>query len=242
MLKARGDLLGTLLVGAGMMMLVDRLGFLRGLSSWLWGIVFLAGGVALLLYHGRDAARWWALFPGFGLIALAAAVFAGHRGGTVFLAFAGAAALAAYLTRRSRWWALVAAGALLSLALLAIVDGVAPNLDNGWIFFAGLAATFVWLYLRGATPSDRPTYAPATGQGPGGLNAPLQGSIVTFRLPWALYPALGFGALALVSLLTGRAVETLVALALLAAGGLLRWRHEAGLSRSLAERSGSGPG
>src|SRR5690606_8210122 len=86
-----------------------------------------------------------------------------------------------------------------SLALMSLLEGAFPRLDNGWVLFAGLAATLFMLHRR--TPS-----------GPG----------------WGLYLSIALAALALISLFTGRLVETLIAVALLASGPALAWRGRAG--------------
>lgn len=113
---------------------------------------------------------WWALLPGFGLLALGAATLSsGAASAPLFLGFLGAGFAAAYRAERRRWWAILPAGVLWTLALVAWLGETRPGSQVGWVFFLGLAATFGALFsLPGAQ-----------------------------RQRWALYPALGTLALAL---------------------------------------------
>lgn len=189
-------LTASMMVGVGVLFLIDRFAFLSGIGNTLWALLFLiAGGVFIALYS-RQPSMWWALFPGFALIAMAAAVVAGSVGGVVLLALGGAALIALYLINRARWWALVGGGALLSLALMAFFEGAFPRLDNAWLLFGGLAATFLGVYFGGKE-----------------------------RANWALFAAMAFGAFALLSLFTGRLAEAFIAFVLIGSGGYILWRE-----------------
>jgi len=102
---------GPLLIGAGALFLVDRFAWALGIRSLLWALLFGVGAALFLLLYARDRRQWWALFPGFGLAALAAAVVAGNVGGGLLLGLAGAACVALYLRGGGRWL-LLAGGAL----------------------------------------------------------------------------------------------------------------------------------
>lgn len=199
MMQQNRSWLAALMIGVGMLFLIDRFAWAAGISNLLWSVVFFAlAGVLIWLYVG-DTARWWALFPGFAALAAALAILAGNTGGLVLLALCGAIFLTLYVTDRNRRWALLTGGALLSLALMAFFEAIFPVADNGWWLFLGLALTFVALYLR---------------------RQPGAGS-------WNLFAAIALGAMALLALFTGRIVETLIALALMAGGAFMLWRESA---------------
>lgn len=185
-----------LLIAVGVLVLLDRLGWFAGAMSWLWGLAFLAGGGAFILVYRRDRRHWWALFPGFGLLGLAAAVLLGSNGGALFLALLGLAFAVVYAGDRRRWWAIIPAGTLATLALVAWVGARWPASDPAWLFFAGLAATFGALL---AQPGER-------------------------RQRWAVYPALGLAALAVITALTSRTGPIVVALLAIGAGAVLLTR------------------
>lgn len=210
--ERRNAWIAGLLIGVGVLLLLQRLGWLVGTGSWLWGLVFLAGGAAFLMVYVRDRAQWWALFPGFALVGLAAAVLMGNDGGALFLALLGLAFAVVYASDRRRWWAVIPGGALATLALVAWLDTVRPGYDAGWVFFMGLAATFAALV---AQPAER-------------------------RQGWALYPAAGLALLALLTLVTSSAGPALIAVVLIAVGVVLLLRGQLSGARRLP-RGGKSP-
>lgn len=195
-MRENRTLTAAMMVGVGILFLIDRFAFLAGIGNVLWALLFLVAGAAFIALYARNPGVWWALFPGFALVAMAAAVVAGNVGGVVLLTLAGAALVALYVRGRQRWWALVGGGALLSLALMALFEAAFPRLDNAWLLFGGLAATFVALYLGRRD-----------------------------RASWSLFAAMGFGAFALLSLFTGRLAEAFIAFVLMGTGGYLLWRE-----------------
>ena len=185
---------GPLLMGAGALFLVDRFAWALGIRSVLWALLFAAGAAAFLFLYARDKRQWWALFPGFGLAAMSAAVVAGNVGGGLLLGLIGAALVALYLRGNGGRWLLLVGGALVSLAVMAVLEGAFPRLDNTWVLFGGLAVTLFVLHRR--TP-----------------NAP----------GWGLYVSVALAALALISIFTVALVETLIAVALMAIGMAMVW-------------------
>lgn len=188
-----------LLIAAGVLVLLDRLGWFAGITSWLWALAFLAAGGVFIAVFWRDRRHWWALFPGFGLVGLAAAVLLGSSGGALFLALLGLAFAVVYAVDRRRWWAIIPAGSLATLALMAWVEVRWPGSEAAWVFFAGLAVTFAALL---AQPPER-------------------------RQRWAVYPAAGLALMAVLTALTSRtgpivvgALAVLAGAVLLARGGL----------------------
>jgi len=197
MVQQNRSWLPAVLIGAGMLFLIDRFAWAAGISNILWSLVFFAVTAVFVWLYRSDVVRWWwALFPAFAALAAALAVVAGNTGGLVLLALSGALALVVHFRDRRRRWALLAGGALLSLALMAFFELLFPPADNSWWLFLGLAVTFVALYFRRA-----------------------QGSGSRY-----LIAAVALGAMSLLALFTGRIVETLIAVVLLASGALLLWR------------------
>lgn len=194
--ERRNTWIAGLLIGVGVLVLLDRAGWLVGVGGWFWGLVFLAGGALFVGIFARDRRQWWALFPGFGLAGVAAAMLMGNAGGSLFLALLGLAFALVYASDRRRWWAIIPAGALATLALVAWLGDVRPGYQAGWVFFLGLAATFGALLLQ---PPER-------------------------RQPWAAIPALALAVLAVLTLFASHAGPTVIALVMIAAGIVLAWR------------------
>lgn len=141
---------GVVLVGLGVVFLLENLGL--GLGSGLWGAIFAGAGLAFLFLHWQDRTRWWPLIPGFALLALGVTVWVGayseNLGGALFLSLIGLGFLAVYAVNRSNWWAIIPGGTMLTLALVA--GSEKPGREGGgFLFFLGLAATFGALYLIG---------------------------------------------------------------------------------------------
>jgi len=194
-IKDRGWTL--LLIVGGVLLLGVQLGWLSGLSDWLWSLLFTAAGVVFVITFLNDAAKWWALIPASALIGIGLVFVTDERGGAYFLGMLGLGFAAVYLTGRQRWWAVIPGGTLLTLAIVAWIDLVAPRMDSAWVFFLGIAATFGFLYLL---PRDQ------GGQG------------------WAIYPAAGAATVMAIILLTQAVTGVLLPVLLIIVGGYLLWR------------------
>ena len=190
---------GPLLIGVGVLFLVDRLAVAIGIRGILWALLFGIGAALFLWLYSSDRRNWWALLPGFGFVALAAAVMAGAWGGALLFGLAGAICVALYLRRGGGRWLLLAGGSLATLALMGLFAGIFPAADSGWVLFLGLAATMFLLHRR----SDG-------------------------RTTWSLYLAIALAALGLLSMFTGGFVETLIAVALIASGAAMVWQAKPG--------------
>ncbi len=186
---------GPLLIGVGVLFLVDRLAVAIGIRGPLWALLFGLAAALFMWLYASDKRNWWALLPGFGFVALAAAVMAGAWGGALLFGLAGAVCIALFLRRGGGRWLLLAGGSLVTLALMGLFAGVFPTADSGWVLFFGLAATLFLLHTRS-----------------GG------------RTTWSLYLAIALAALGLLSMFTGSLVETLIAVALIASGAAMVWQ------------------
>lgn len=199
--KTNQNLWAYVLIAVGVLFLATNFGWFNWLTSWLWALLFIAGGGAFLYVYNQDRSRWWALIPGFALLAIGVAALSGNAAGGFFLALLGAGFAAVYFSNRRRWWAIIPAGVLLTLALVAWFD--TGRIDLGWLFFLGIGLTFATLFLL---PED------------------------AGKQRWAIYPALGCLAFMLIVLASGLGVW-LVSLGLIVVGAYLIWRQSSGQGR-----------
>lgn len=139
-------LIGILLVVGGVLSLLDVQGIISNAGGIFWGLIFAAGGLVFLYLLFSDRDNWWAAFPGFTLLGLAASSFLPDSleafDGLVFFAGISLAFWWVYFTDRTRWWAIIPAGVLLTLGIVSALDDVA-GIDTGGSFFLGLGLTFI---------------------------------------------------------------------------------------------------
>ncbi|WP_269089290.1 hypothetical protein [Thermus thermamylovorans] len=110
-------------------------------------------------------------------------------GGALFLLGAGFGFAGVYAADRGQWWALIPGGILLSLAAVALVEGLFPGTDAGFLLFLGLALTFGLLFLLG----HRWALWPALGVlVPLGLGSPPLRGFLAYALPLALILSGGY--------------------------------------------------
>ena len=193
---------GILLVAAGVIFLLNNLGLITLNWEMLIGPLFGIGGLVFLLVFIFNTDEWWALIPGFVLIAIGIIIFMGQQAyaegltGAIFLGLLGVAFLLVYAFHRDNWWAVIPGGVLLTLAGVTLIPG--EGVLAGGLFFLGLAVTFGLVYIL-PKPSG--------------------------RLTWALYPA---GILFLIGVLVVLGASNLInyvwPLVLLIAGGFVIYR------------------
>lgn len=197
---------GLLLIGAGVLFLLTNLGVIGSAIATLWALIFALCGVAFLRAYTMDHARWWALIPGCIFLGLGALVGldqfglagAGAWGGALFLGAISLGFWLVYLTSPARWWAIIPGGTLLTLAAIAGLSDHWPGTDLGWLFFLGLALTFGLAYLDPSAERRR---------------------------RWALYPAAGLAAMALLAIASlGATLNVIGPIALILAGLYLAYR------------------
>jgi hypothetical protein len=190
------------LILAGVLFLLGNLGILGPIANLVWVVLFAAGGVTFLWVYAANHEHWWAIIPGFALLGLAVVVGLGETlgalAGSLFLGAIGLSFWAVYLTRREFWWAIIPGGALLTLALAAGLATGLPGAVTSGVFFLGLSATFLLVYLLAA---------------PG------------MRMDWALIPAgvMGLMGVMLVGFLSNR-IGIIGPLVLIVAGAFLAFR------------------
>jgi hypothetical protein len=155
--KASPFLWGALLIGAGVLLLLQNLGIFESVAPLFIALAFAAAGLIFLYFFlARPRDTWWAAIPGFTLLGLGATVFVGEVGprilaplaGSVFLGAIGVGFLMVYFARRDFWWALIPAGVMGTLAVVAAIDVTRLGGEmSGSIFFLGLGLTFAVIGL-----------------------------------------------------------------------------------------------
>ncbi len=144
--------IGAGLVVLGLLMLLERFGLFRGVTSLFWGLIFLAGAGYFFyrfMTYGRN--EWWAAIPGSALLGISATIFLSgalpNWSGFFFLAALGLGFLTVYLTRRDFWWAIIPAGVLITLGFVATVSDAFGGNGSAGVLFLGFGLTFVAVAL-----------------------------------------------------------------------------------------------
>ncbi|MHB0870736.1 MAG: hypothetical protein ACYC5J_14985 [Chloroflexota bacterium] len=159
-------LFGILLVLSGLLLLLQNLGILSVAWGVFWAVIFIAGGLAFLGVFMERPANWWALIPGFTLLALGVLIVldttvpwvARSWGGSLFLGGIGLSFWLIFLVSPRNWWAIIPGGVLVTLAVVAGLSPLVPGPASGGVFFLGLGLTFALVYLLGQT-RDRMSWA-----------------------------------------------------------------------------------
>jgi hypothetical protein len=140
---------GSLLILLGLVFLVQNV-FGYQVGSVIWAsLLGVAGGGFLYLYWG-DRTHWWALIPGFTLLAIAVAILldsfmpslGGQISGVIVLGGIGIGFLAVFLINRQQWWAMIPAGVMLTLMVISGLESVLDGVAIGGVFMIGLGLTF----------------------------------------------------------------------------------------------------
>lgn len=143
-------LIGILLVLGGVLSLLDVQGVISNAGGIFWGLIFAAGGLAFLYFLYNDRSNWWAAFPGFTLLGLAASAFLPESleayKGLVFFLGISTAFWWVYFTNRSQWWAIIPAGIMLTLGIVSALNNM-EGLETRGVFFLGLGVTFLLVAL-----------------------------------------------------------------------------------------------
>ncbi len=191
----------VVLIVIGILALAGTLGILP-LGGGLVGALLFAAVGAGLVWLARRYANDWLMFAAFPAFGLAfAAAVQGNLGGAGFLAGTGAGFLALVVAEPKRWWAVIPTGVLFTLAILAWAGDAMREPLGGSIFFLGLALTFGVVWRATARPQ-----------------------------PWAVFPAAGCLAMALIIGLAQ--ADWVVPVVLIVIGAALlvrdRLRHQSG--------------
>jgi hypothetical protein len=144
---------GLLLIGLGVLLLLDNFGLINMAWELVVGPVLGICGLLFIAVFIFDHTHWWALIPGFSLIGIGGMIFVNQYFGTqddtygfaFLMAAIGLAFWLIYISHTKHWWAIIPGGVLWSLAAASLVDE--KVLGNGTIFFLGLALTFFLVYI-----------------------------------------------------------------------------------------------
>jgi hypothetical protein len=150
---------GVLLIGAGLLALADRFGYIQDFSPSIWILIF--GAISLLGFISYATSGWkeWGwLFPAgiFGGLAIVITL-ATNNVGTAAVAtplFVGMLIPfgAAYLTDRTRnWWALIPGGIMLFLAVVTLLVDTVGGEWIGAMFLLLIGLVFLAVFLTNRT-------------------------------------------------------------------------------------------
>jgi len=155
-----------LLIGVGILLLLQNFGILGGIVALIWSLIFGVGGLIFLYMFLTNRTQWWAIIPGFTLLGLAALIALDQflprvgdvLGGTIFLGGIGLAFWVIYFLNREHWWAVIPGGVMFTVALVAGLDAVFEGLEMGGVVLLGIGLTFGLLSLL-PTPQGRMRWA-----------------------------------------------------------------------------------
>jgi hypothetical protein len=152
-------LLGILLVLGGLLSLLDAMEIISNAGGIFWGLIFAAGGLIFLYMLVNNRENWWAAFPAFTLLGLAASSFLPDSlqafDSLVFFTGISLGFWWVYFTGTERWWAIIPAGVLLTLGIVSSVDNFAGGIETGGLFFLGLGLTFILVTVLPGEKSGR---------------------------------------------------------------------------------------
>jgi len=140
-------LLGVLFILGGVLSLLGAMGIISNAGGIFWGLIFAVGGAVFLYILLTDRNSWWAAFPAFTLLGLAASSFLPASlqayDGLVFFLGISLGFWWVYFTGPERWWAIIPGGVLLTLGFVSVLDDLLGGNAGGGVFFLGLGLTFV---------------------------------------------------------------------------------------------------
>jgi hypothetical protein len=142
-----------LMIGAGVLFLLQNLGFLRDAGGLFWALAFAVAGGAFLYVYLSDRTHWWTLIPGLTLLGIGEIIavstflpqYEDILGAPVFMGFISLSFWIIYLTNRENWWAVIPGGVLLSIAIFIGLESLFPGVEMVGVFFLGLGLTFLVL-------------------------------------------------------------------------------------------------
>lgn len=145
--------LSVLLIGAGILFLLQNLGFLKGASAIFWALAFAVGGGVFLYVYLTDRTQWWAIIPGLTLLGIGEIIAVGHflpqyddiLGAPVLMVFISISFWIIYLTNRENWWAIIPGGVLLSIGVFIGLEAIFEGVEMVGVMFLGMGLTFVVL-------------------------------------------------------------------------------------------------
>jgi hypothetical protein len=187
----KGMLIGAVLVGIGVLFLLQTVGVINFMWRTTFAVAFLGGAAAFLSVFINDNRQWWSVFPaaGLGFVGMTILFPSGSMAGMLLFLLMGTAFLAVYAVRREWVWPIIPAGVMYTLAAVILFNDVTHLgrfFDGGAIFFFGLALTFlaVW-YLAPLRRAYNWALIPAAVLGGLGMLIAI-GSAMKFIIPIGL--------------------------------------------------------
>jgi hypothetical protein len=143
--------LSLLMIGAGILFLLQNLGFLKDAGEVFWALAFAVGGGIFLYVYLIDRTQWWAVIPGLTLLGIGEIIAVGHflpqhadiLGAPVLMVFISLSFWIIYLTNRENWWAIIPGGILLSIGVFIGLEAIFEGVEMVGIMFLGMGLTFV---------------------------------------------------------------------------------------------------
>ncbi len=149
-------LIGALLIGAGILFLLQTFNIIPNAWGILWTAAFVIGSGIFFYVYFSDRQQWWALIPAMTLLGLAGTVIVesyfpaiDNLGGTLFLGGIGLSFWIIYFTNRDYWWSIIPGGVLFTLAAVTLAEDYITGDSEGGVFFMGLGITFLLVALLG---------------------------------------------------------------------------------------------
>jgi len=155
-------LIGAALILGGILMLMEKMGVLKGAIDFFWAGILAVAAAIFLFWFFSDSTKWWAAIPGFTLAGMAASTLLLDRigwGGLAFLGGIGLGFWAVYFRQPAQWWAIIPGGVLLTLGFTSALTEAYHIGDTAGVFFVGLGLTFLlvailvkmkWAYIPAA--------------------------------------------------------------------------------------------
>ncbi len=143
------NLIGSILIAVGALAILGNLGIFGDMTNLLFAAGMGLGGMYLIRQYLKYRQQLWASIVGFTMLGLALASITGTMSGFYFFAMLGLGFIMIYRKESRHWWAVIPGGVLWTLATVAASEAIFPRWDPAALFFAGLAATFGYLFKHG---------------------------------------------------------------------------------------------
>lgn len=143
--------LSLLMIGAGILFLLQNLGVLGDAGDVFGPLAFAVGGGVFLYVYLIDRTQWWAVIPGLTLLGIGEIIAVGNflpqyediLGAPVLMVFISLSFWIIYLTNRENWWAIIPGGVLLSIGVFIGLEAIFEGVEMVGIMFLGMGLTFV---------------------------------------------------------------------------------------------------
>jgi hypothetical protein len=158
---------GILLIVIGTLILLQTLDVLRFAVAIVWSLLFGLAGIGFLSVYASERQHWWALIPGFVLLAIGTIILLGEIAPAVGNVLSGPLVVGAiavsflliFALHPGFWWALIPGGVMASVTLVTLIDAFNLPIDGGVVILLGIGLTFVLLSLVRTEKGERMWWA-----------------------------------------------------------------------------------